>query len=67
VHGFAAQCAQHSLQRVVAHDLVVAVGQQQHRRQVADASTNVTDHVQRGLIRPVDILDRQHSRSPWIR
>ena len=49
---------------MVAGQLVVAVGQHEHGRQLGDPAGQVPQHVQRGLVGPVHVLDDQHGRVP---
>jgi hypothetical protein len=52
------------LERVVAGQLVVAVGQHQHSRQLGDPAGQVAQHVQGGLVGPVHVLHHQDGRVP---
>ena len=59
----AAGClAQQAMKRVVAVQLVVAVGQDQDGRQVGDPPDEVAQRVERRVVSPVNILDHQHGR-----
>jgi hypothetical protein len=60
--GAAAEAAEHALQRVLAPDLVRAIGEQQQRGQVADPAADVAQQVERRAVRPVHVLDRQDGR-----
>jgi hypothetical protein len=53
--------AQHPAQGMVVAQLV-AVGQHQHARQPRDAPGEVAEHVQGGVVGPVDVLDDQYRR-----
>ena len=44
--------------------LVVAVGQHQERGQVGEPAADVAEHVQRGVVRPVQVFDDEHRRPP---
>jgi hypothetical protein len=52
------------LEGVLAGQLVVAVGQDQDGRQLGDPACQVAQHVQGGLVGPVDVLDDQNGRVP---
>ena len=52
------------LQGMLAGQLVVAVGQHQHSRQLGDPAGQVPQHVQGGLVGPVHVLHHQDGRVP---
>ena len=56
--------AEQLLQRVLAGQLVVAVGQHQQGRQAGDPAGQVAQHVQGGLVGPVHVLHHQDGRVP---
>ena len=58
----AAEGTQHALQRVVATDLVIALGQHNHCRQLRDAPSYIPQHIKRGVVGPMHILDHQNGR-----
>ena len=59
----AAGClAQQAMQRVLAVQLVVAVGEDEHGGQVRDPADEVTQRVEGRVVRPVNVLDDQHGR-----
>jgi hypothetical protein len=57
------QLAQPGTQWVVQPDLVVAEAGDEQGRMVGDATAEEREHVQRGLVGPVRILDDQHDGS----
>jgi len=59
----AARClAEQAVQRVLAVQFVVAVGEDQHGRDVGDPPGEVAQRVQRRVVGPVDVLDDQDGR-----
>jgi len=44
--------------------LLVAEGQHQHRGQVGEAAGDVPEHVERGVVGPVQVFDDQHGGAP---
>ena len=59
----AAGClAQQAMKRVLAVQLVVAVGEDEDGRQVGDPPDEVAQRVERSVVSPVNILDDQHGR-----
>ena len=56
--------AEQLLQGMLAGQLVVAVGQHQHSRQLGDPAGQVAQHVQGGLVGPVHVLHHQDGRVP---
>jgi hypothetical protein len=56
--------AEQLLEGMLAGQLVVAVGQDQDGRQLGDPAGQVAQHVQGGLISPVDVLHHQDGRMP---
>ena len=56
--------AEQLLQGMLSGQLVVAVGQHQHRRQAGDPACQVSQHVQGGLVGPVHVLHHQDGRVP---
>src|SRR5215470_4105805 len=59
----AAGClAQQAMQRMLAVQLVVAVGEDQDGRHVGDPPDEVTQRVKRRIVSPVNVLDNQHGR-----
>jgi hypothetical protein len=61
VHRGAAQRPEHTLQRRV--HLAVAVGRDHHGRQVRHPASEVPQHVEGGVVGPVDVLEDQHGRA----
>ena len=49
-------------QGMLAAQLVLAVGEHQYARQLRDPPGQVAEHVQGGVVGPVDVLDQQHRR-----
>jgi hypothetical protein len=66
VHGHPAQPAQQPVRRVVAADLVVPVGDHHHRGRAPDAPAHVPQHVEGGVVGPVDVLDHQDRRASGV-
>ncbi len=56
----ARQHPEDTLQRMVGPDLVVAVGHDEDASQPVDAAPDEPQHVERGLVGPVDVLEHQH-------
>ena len=56
--------AEQVLEGMVAGQLVVAVGQDEHGRQLGDPAGQVPQHVQGGLVGPMDVLHDQDRRVP---
>ena len=54
--------AEHTAQRVVPGQGIVAVGHQQHSRQALHPGTEVAQHVEGRAVGPVDVLDHEHGR-----
>jgi hypothetical protein len=57
------ESAEDPAQRMVVAQLVVAVGEHQHAGQGRDSPGQVAEHVQGGVVGPVDVLD-DHRRRP---
>ena len=45
-------------------DLVVAIGEQEHRRQVRNPATEEPEHVERRTVSPMHVIDHQERRCP---
>ena len=54
--------AEEAAERVSGVDLVVPAGQNQHRAERRDPPGGVAEHVERGVVGPVDVLDDEHGR-----
>jgi hypothetical protein len=66
VRGLRRQRADHAAQRVVGAELVLTEGHHQHGGQRTDPSTDVADHIERRLVRPVGILDDDRGHTQRI-
>ena len=62
VHRAAGERAEQPVQRVARIELV-AHGQDEHRADRLDAARRVAEHVERGVVGPVDVLDDEHGRA----
>ena len=52
--------AEQAVQRMLAVQLIVTVGENEHRRQLSDPPDQEAQRVQRGIVGPVHVLDDQH-------
>jgi len=64
VHGRRGERAEDPAQGMRGRHLLVAEGQHQHRGQVGEAAGDVPEHVERGVVGPVQVFDDQHGGAP---
>ena len=57
------ELAEHDAERMRAVELVVAVARDDQRRHRLDATAKQPQHVERGLVRPVQVLEHEDGRS----
>ena len=60
----ARHAAEQVAQRMPVVDLVIAIGEQEHRRQVSNPATEKPEHVERRTISPMHVIDHQERRCP---
>ena len=60
VHGAAGEHAEEAVQRVAGVDVVVAAGEHEQRADALDPPRRVAEHVERGVVGPVQVLDDEH-------
>ena len=60
VRALSGQVAQHPPQRMVAPKFVVAIGQNEHDRNLPHATPYVLDEVERRFVGPLQVFQRQH-------
>ena len=53
----AGQVTDHESQWVTRSDFIVSIGHGQHRRRAPDAATQVSEQIERSLIRPVQVFE----------
>ena len=56
--------AEQVAQRMPVVDLVVAIGEQEHRRQVSNPAAEKPEHVERRTVSPMRVIDHQERRCP---
>ena len=56
--------AEQVAQRMPVIDLVIAIGEQKHRRQVSNPATEKPEHVERRTISPMHVIDHQERGCP---